>query len=84
MSVCVYLDTCPFFKDGPGYSPELHESMKQRYCLGDSSDCARLLVMECVPRPDIPEDLLPTDIDRLRLICEEAGIEPPTVPDRRE
>lgn len=84
MNACVYLEACPFFNDGPGYSPQLHESMKQRYCLGDSSDCARLLAMECVSRAEVPRDLLPTDLDRLRRICREAGTEPPLVPPRRD
>lgn len=78
MSECVHLRGCVFFSDkGPGYSPELHEAMIARYCRGDSSDCARLLAMECVPRDAVPADLLPTDLDRLAEICEGASMPTP-------
>ncbi len=74
MAECELIPSCAFFNDrGPGYSPELHDILESRYCKDDNSECARLLATECIPREQIPPDLLPTDLERLRLICEETG-----------
>lgn len=66
MSECKYTPICPFFIAQVGYSPELNAAMKEQYCLGDNSNCARLLAIEIVDRiEDVPDDLLPSDHPRL-------------------
>ena len=66
MSECQYTPICPFFIAQIGYSPELNAAMKEQYCLGDSSSCARLLALDVVDRvEDVPDDLLPSDHVRL-------------------
>lgn len=64
MVVCIYSEGCPFFTEVPGYSPQLHDEMKRRFCLGDSSDCARRLAKQYMSREEIPDDLMPTELAR--------------------
>lgn len=71
MAVCEYTEGCIFFVEEVGFSPELNRSMRERYCLGDNSECARLRAMEFLALDLIPDDLLPSDLERLeRLIAE--------------
>ncbi|MHB9004398.1 MAG: hypothetical protein ACYC6C_10105 [Coriobacteriia bacterium] len=66
MASCEYTSICPFFISQVGYSPELYMAMKDKFCLGDSAGCARLLAMDIVDRrEDVPDDLLPSDNERL-------------------
>jgi len=63
---CINTDKCPFFTACTGFSPELHDAMKQRYCLGDNSNCARMLAGEMLGGLEfVPVDLLPSDDARL-------------------
>lgn len=62
---CAYRDTCPFFLSDVGYSPELNYTMRQRFCLDDSSGCARFIALAAIGRENVPTDLLPSDCDRL-------------------
>lgn len=71
MPECEYTSICPFFSIEVGYSPELLRAMKVQYCLGDNSGCARLLAIEIVAIDDVPDDLLPSDIERLSGLYEE-------------
>ena len=66
MARCRYTETCPFFTAGVGYSPGLFEAMRDRYCLGDSDDCARLLAITVVGRENVPAEMLPTDHETLK------------------
>lgn len=62
---CVYRETCPFFLSDVGYSPELNHTMRQRFCLDDSTGCARYIALLAIGREQVPMDLLPSDCDRL-------------------
>ncbi|MBA4370370.1 MAG: hypothetical protein C0418_02190 [Coriobacteriaceae bacterium] len=79
MEVCAWAETCPFFSDEKEYSPELYHVMRERYCFGDSSTCARKRAALCVSRENVPKTMLPADEDELRRLCEEAGCEPPAM-----
>jgi hypothetical protein len=68
MSRCQWAEVCVFFTDEVGYSPELQQKMREEYCLGDNTSCARLLAMEFLPADRIDDDLLPTDLARLALL----------------
>lgn len=84
MARCEWAERCPFFNDEVGYSIELQEGMRARYCLGDNSDCARLHSLGLLPLTRVPDDLIPTDHERLaelvrafeREICERCSQEP--------
>lgn len=71
MSRCQWTEVCVFFTDDVGYSPEMQEQMREVYCLGDSSDCARLAAIADLPLEEIPDDLIPTDHERLAVLVEE-------------
>ncbi len=70
---CTHTVTCPFFSAAVGYSPGLFEAMRDRYCLGDNSDCARFLAIEAVGRDRVPDELLPSDVDALERLMQEDG-----------
>ncbi|PKQ29653.1 MAG: hypothetical protein CVT60_04260 [Actinobacteria bacterium HGW-Actinobacteria-10] len=66
MASCQYTPICPFFISQVGYSPELYMAMKDKFCLGDNSGCARLLALDICDRvEDVPDDLIPSDHERL-------------------
>lgn len=63
MAGCECLETCPFFKDKMLNMPAMSEIMKQRYCRGDWSGCARYRVYKVVGNDGVPEDLFPNQIE---------------------
>lgn len=67
----MYTSICPFFLEPVGYSPELLHAMQRRFCFEDNSGCARLLALDVVALEDVPDDLLPSDLDRLNTLPEE-------------
>lgn len=62
---CEYHESCPFFASVTGYSPQLNHTMKQRFCLEDSTECARYIALHAIGRENVPLDLLPSDCNRL-------------------
>lgn len=62
---CIYRESCPFFTSQTGYSPALNHAMKERFCLDDSTNCARFIALNAIGRENVPADLLPSDTDRL-------------------
>lgn len=85
MTRCAWTNTCAFFNDEVGYSIDLQATMRMQYCLGDNSNCARLLAIDVLPLNRIPDDLIPTQRERLaeltkafeREICERCRAEQP-------
>lgn len=73
MARCQWAEVCTFFNDEVGYSPELQRTMREEYCLGDNTHCARLEAMDFLPPDEIPDDLIPTDHARLRGLAEARG-----------
>ena len=65
MADCELSETCAFFLSDGGYSPQLNETMKQLYCKGDCTVCARYLAVLKIGRENVPASLMPTDHDRL-------------------
>jgi hypothetical protein len=64
MADCECLAGCIFFNDKMARKPATADIMKQRYCKGDSSVCARHMVLEKLGRPKVPVDLFPGDVER--------------------
>jgi hypothetical protein len=59
MADCEKLKTCPFFADQMASLPLSSDAMKQSYCRGDKTACARYLVAaEGIP---VPRDLFPNE-----------------------
>jgi len=65
MRLCSSTTTCSFFNESSGYSPELVRTMRAQFCLEDNPACARKRAAELVGLANVPDDLLPTDHDRL-------------------
>lgn len=40
--------------------------MRERYCDGDYTGCARYITARAVGKGQVPDDLLPEEVDRLR------------------
>jgi len=56
---CEKLEKCPFFSDRLPNMPAVAGLLKQTYCLGDKTQCARYQVSAAgVP---VPMDLFPND-----------------------
>ncbi|WP_319475677.1 hypothetical protein [Marispirochaeta aestuarii] len=68
MAECECLPRCPFFNDKMQNMPSLASMMKKRYCLGDSSECARHIVFLALGSEKVPSDLFPSQVDRARQI----------------
>jgi hypothetical protein len=63
MADCEKLKTCPFFTDQMTSLPLSAAALKQSYCRGNKTDCARYLVAaEGIP---VPKDLFPNERDRV-------------------
>ncbi len=85
MTRCSWTETCTFFTDEVGYSIDLQAAMRAQYCLGDNTSCARLHSIDVLPLNRIPDDLIPTDHERLaelvkayeREVCERCHREQP-------
>lgn len=65
MQMCANHTTCPFFNSDVGYSPELNDAMKERFCRANNARCARKIAIKAIGRDAVPADMLPTDFDRL-------------------
>lgn len=64
MQECEKLSVCPFFNDRLGTMPAVSGLLKQTYCLGDKTACARYKVSSAgIP---VPMDLFPNDVERAR------------------
>jgi hypothetical protein len=66
MADCEKLATCPFFSDRMASMPSVAGLMKQTFCRGDKTQCARYQVASAgLP---VPPDLYPQDIARAQQI----------------
>jgi hypothetical protein len=68
MFECPLLRTCSFFNDQMAGMPATAASMKQRYCQGDNTRCARYQVFQAVGRAKVPPQLLPSQAHKVNAI----------------
>jgi len=66
MADCECLPTCDFFNDQMRGLEAVKDMMKRRYCLGDSSDCARHMVFEALGKGRVPPELIPNQTGKVR------------------
>ena len=64
MYSCDHEGTCEFFRLA-GYSPELNNLLKERYCRSGCENCARFLALAVVGRDRVPPAMLPTEYDQV-------------------
>lgn len=62
MAQCEKLMACPFFLGKMQKMPNIASLLKETYCLGDKTECARYRVSTAGKA--VPEDLFPNDIER--------------------
>jgi hypothetical protein len=68
MADCICLPRCPFFNDRMAGKPSTADVYKQKYCKGDSNDCARHIVFTALGKGAVPSDLYPNQKDRAMAI----------------
>ncbi len=68
MAQCECLDGCPFFNDRMPDTEGIGAMYKQKYCLGDNSQCARYVIFKRLGRNAVPTDLYPNMHDRAKRI----------------
>ncbi len=64
MADCECLSACPFFNDQMAEMPSMSNIIKQRYCRGSNTQCARHMVFRTLGRERIPVDLYPSQTER--------------------
>ncbi len=70
MPDCDKLDQCKFFTSQLSLLPKTAEMLRQKFCHGDPSQCARLQVAHSdLP---VPKDLFPNEAPRARRILLDA------------
>lgn len=68
MSECEKLKDCIFFNDRMVDMPDVSEMLKNRYCRGDNSKCARYMVATTLGKDKVPPDLFPHMTERAQEI----------------
>lgn len=62
MAQCEKLMSCPFFSGTMDRMPNITGLLKETYCLGDKTECARYRVSAAGIK--VPDDLFPNDCER--------------------
>lgn len=73
MAECECLAGCPFFHDRMGSKPATAQLLKDQYCLGDCSGCARHMVKAAAGSNFVPADLFPGQVARVPEILKALG-----------
>lgn len=64
MKSCKYLGSCGILADGNGASmPKMRSLFRERYCLNNAGQCARFRIAEAVGFAQVPEFMLPSQIE---------------------
>jgi hypothetical protein len=64
MADCELIATCPFFNDQMSQMPSMANIIKERYCRGSNTLCARHMVVRMIGREAVPADLYPSQVER--------------------
>lgn len=64
MADCELIATCLFFNDQMADMPSMANIIKERYCKGSNTMCARHMVYRSLGREAVPLDLYPSQIER--------------------
>jgi hypothetical protein len=68
MADCECITGCGFFKDQMDRVPTVANILKQKYCYGDNSQCARYIIFCALGKDNVPRDLQPNMISRVKMI----------------
>jgi hypothetical protein len=69
MADCELIDTCLFFNDQMADMPSMSNIIKDRYCRGSNTLCARHMVFRKLGREKVPSDLYPSQLERADELC---------------
>ncbi len=72
MADCECLPKCPFFNDRMISKPATAQLLKNQYCHGDNSGCARHQVFLAIGSAGVPADLYPVQVDKVAEILSKA------------
>jgi hypothetical protein len=72
MADCEKMQSCLFFNNELSDMPALAEIMKQKYCKGDYSKCARYIVCIALGKDQVPEYLFPAMLERAQQIIDKS------------
>jgi len=64
MADCECLAGCLFFNDQMAEMPSMSNIIKERYCRGSSTHCARHMVFRTLGKAAVPTDLYPSQVER--------------------
>jgi hypothetical protein len=64
MADCELINTCPFFNDQMADMPSMSTIIKDRYCMGSNTLCARHMIFRVLGRESVPKDLYPSQVER--------------------
>jgi hypothetical protein len=67
---CEILEFCPFYNERMQYLKSLSNKLKDKYCLGDKTICARYIMYSSLGKAKVPEDLYPFQIDIAKKLVE--------------
>ena len=74
MANCECMQGCPYFeKDLMKQLPDVLKLRQEQYCLGDNSTCARYMVFKALGKSNVPLDLLPSQVEKARVIIKNAS-----------
>ncbi len=68
MADCECLPRCPFFHDRMANKPATASLLKNQFCLGDSTGCARHQVFKALGSPAVPSDLFPGQVEKAQML----------------
>ncbi len=62
---CPVLQDCPFFNSKLKDMPSTSNLLKKTYCLSNYKRCARWIVREKLGPDKVPDDMFPSDHDKI-------------------
>lgn len=70
MAECDFLMTCRFFNESMDDKAAVGEILKQRFCMGDNGQCARLAVRDKLGPAAVPPAMWPNDVATAQKLIE--------------
>jgi len=66
MPDCQCLPKCPFFNDRMAGMPTMATQLKERFCKGDNTECARFMVFSRFGSEHVPPTLFPGQTEQAK------------------
>ena len=69
MATCEYRTSCGFFNKMVAGMPNTIDDLRDKYCNGDFSKCARFMISKTRGIDNVPDNLSPNSFDRQKCFC---------------